>query len=481
MHIGRQEHVHALALTYIRCAIRRMLDHPALIQLERRLVDRFLVFGQEVQMLDAALVQGDRRPDVLVILAISRQQRLQRPVAHREAARERFLQEHIGRYRLDPRAGIAGDDGNGGRRCDRHLVGKPLHDAVIGGIRAGPALLGQQPRRSIGLGADLLEHPLVPNLGDHAFERHVLRLQEGMKAHHAQPYRALAHRGIFSLLHAFGRTVDEVLQHIVEEPHRVFHEERVVLPLHPGFQVQAAQAAHCGALLAILVHACRQRDFAAQIAGLHFQPGQLLVLRAGIIHVVGEDQVRLAGFHARGQDADPQRPRRNAAYDRVILRAAQRPGQILFHGAHEIIADQDAVMQVRCLAIRVAAGRPAQFHELFDFRVRHRQIHRRRAAPQRALADGQGQAVHHPDERNDAAGLAVHADFFADGAQIAPVAADAAAFAGQPHILVPKPHDAVQAVIGFVQKAADRQAARGAPIGEHRRRRHHPHAADIVI
>src|SRR3546814_12132280 len=69
---------------------------------------------------------------------------------------------------------------------------------------------------------------------------------------------------------------------------------------------------------------------------------------------------------------------------------------------------------------------------------------------------------------------AVVADPLADRAQVAPVAADAAAARGQPDVLVPQPDDAVQAVAGLVEEAGDRQAARGAAVGQPRRRRHEP-------
>src|SRR3546814_15876675 len=82
---------------------------------------------------------------------------------------------------------------------------------------------------------------------------------------------------------------------------------------------------------------------------------------------------------------------------------------------------------------------------------------------------------------DDAGGLAVVADPLADRAQVAPVAADAAAARGQPDVLVPQPDDAVQAVAGLVEEAGDRPAARGAAVGEHRRRRHEPRPRDVVV
>ena len=69
------------------------------------------------------------------------------------------------------------------------LLEKRSIDAVFRRVRAGAALLGEHPRRRVGLPADVLEHPPVPHLGDHALERHVLALQEGVEAHHAEPHR----------------------------------------------------------------------------------------------------------------------------------------------------------------------------------------------------------------------------------------------------------------------------------------------------
>ena len=84
------------------------------------------------------------------------------------------------------------------------------------------------------------------------------------------------------------------------------------------------------------------------------------------------------------------------------------------------------------------------------------------------------------DEGDDAAGLAgLH--FFADGADLAPIGADAAAIAGQGHILVPDAHDAVQRVRHVIQEAGNRQAALGAAIRQDRGRRHEPQAAHVIV
>ena len=138
-------------------------------------------------------------------------------------------------------------------------------------------------------------------------------------------------------------------------------------------------------------------------------------------------------------------------------------------------------MQVERLAIGIAAGGAADFDEFLDLRVPDGEIHRRRAAAQRALGDGEGEGVHDADEGDDAGGFAVLADFFADGAQIAPVGADAAALGGEPDILVPEADDAFEGIRRFVEEAGDRQAAIRAAVGEDGSGRHEPHFGDIVI
>src|SRR5690606_27013108 len=103
--------------------------------------------------------------------------------------------------------------------------------------------------------------------------------------------------------------------------------------------------------------------------------------------------------------------------------------------------------------------------KLLDLRVRNVEVTGRGSSPQRTLADRQRQRVHHPDEGDDAAGLAIEADGFADTAHRAPIGTDAAAAARQPDILVPCADDAVETVGDAVQVAADGKAAAGSAIG----------------
>src|SRR5690606_40221047 len=114
------------------------------------------------------------------------------------------------------------------------------------------------------------------------------------------------------------------------------------------------------------------------------------------------------------------------------------------------------------------ARRFADFEEFFDFRVVDVQVDSGRTATQRPLRNRQRQAVHHADEGDDARGLARALDLFADGADAAPIGADAAAVRGQGDVRVPDVLDAVQRVADGVEEAADRQAAVGAAVGQHR-------------
>src|SRR3546814_10649669 len=137
------------------------------------------------------------------------------------------------------------------------------------------------------------------------------------------------------------------------------------------------------------------------------------------------------------------------------------------------------MMQVQRLAIEVAR-RFANLQKLLDLRVGANEITGRRAATQRALADRQRKRIHHADERNDAAGLAIEANRLANAAHIAPIGADAASARGKPDILVPGVDDALQAIINAVQITGDRQAPAGAAVRENRRRGHEPEARDII-
>jgi hypothetical protein len=255
----------------------------------------------------------------------------------------------------------------------------------------------------------------------------------------------------------------------------------MLVPLEIGLEVQRGEAAYRRALLAEAVDAGGQRDLAAQVRGLDLQAGELLVLGQVLVHVVDEDDVGLAGLDARLQDADPQAAGRDLAQRRAVLGRGQRPLLVGLDRAHEGVGDEDAVVQVERLAVGVAAIGAPDLDELLDLGMADRDIDRRRAAAQRALRDRERERIHDADERHDARRLAVHADLLADRAEIAPVGADAAAARRQPDVLVPQPDDAFERIRGLVQEAGDWQSAAGPPIAQHRRGRHEPQIADVVV
>ncbi len=152
-----------------------------------------------------------------------------------------------------------------------------------------------------------------------------------------------------------------------------------------------------------------------------------------------------------------------------------------FHRAHECVGDQDAVVQVQRLAIRVAAGGATDFDEFLDLGVADGEVDGGGASAEGALGDREGQRIHDADEGDDAGGFADRADLLADGAEVAPVGADAAALGGQPDVLVPQADDAFQAVGGLVQEAGNRQAALGAAVRQDRRGGHEPQLRHVVV
>ena len=84
------------------------------------------------------------------------------------------------------------------------------------------------------------------------------------------------------------------------------------------------------------------------------------------------------------------------------------------------------MVEIERLAIEITRGF-ADFEEFLDFGVGDIEIDGGGTAAQRPLRNGEGEAVHDADERDDAAGLAIQADRFTDAADIAPIGADAAA------------------------------------------------------
>ena len=138
------------------------------------------------------------------------------------------------------------------------------------------------------------------------------------------------------------------------------------------------------------------------------------------------------------------------------------------------------MVQVQALAVEVARGL-ADFKEFFDLRMVHVEINSRRATTQRTLRDRQRQGIHHTNEGDDAAGVAIGPDLFTDGAHAAPIGADATAIRGQPNVFIPRLHDAIKAVVHRIQEARDGQATLCPAIGQNRGCGHEPQSGDIII
>ena len=326
----------------------------------------------------------------------------------------------------------------------------------------------------------MLEQAHVPRLGHGAFEGHALPLQEGVEAHQTQAHRTLALGRIDGGGHGGRGAADEVLQHIVQEPHQILDEAGLLAPLQEGLGVDRRQAADGGAVHAQVVAPGVQHDLGAQVRLFDLQAQVALVRRHLAVHRVREDQIGLAGLHADVEQLGPQRTGVDGLQNRAVLGRFQVEGSADLDRLHELVGDVDAVVQVQGLAVEVARGF-ADLQELLDLRVVDVEVHSGRTTAQRTLADRQRQRVHHADEGDDARGLARALHLFADGADAAPVGADAAAVGGQGHVLVPDVLDAIQAVAHRVQEAGDRQAAIRAAVRQDRGRRHEPQAAHIVI
>ena len=151
-----------------------------------------------------------------------------------------------------------------------------------------------------------------------------------------------------------------------------------------------------------------------------------MMLGHRLVHRVDEDDVRLAGRETGFDQFLEQRARVDLAALRTVARGPQGEFGAVADGLHELVGDQHSMVQIERLAVEVARGF-ADFEELLNFGMRDVEIASGGATAQRALADRQGQAVHHAHERDDAAGLAVQADRLADSAHAAPIGADAAA------------------------------------------------------
>ena len=141
--IPRQEDVDRLGLADVGCAVSGQLHHPALVEFEGGLVDVLLVLAQDIEVLDRTLVLEDGVPDRRDVLAAGLEQALEVGIADCEGTRQGLVRVDVGRDGLDARAGPAADDRDRCGRGNGQLVREALHDTALGGVRAGPALCGQ--------------------------------------------------------------------------------------------------------------------------------------------------------------------------------------------------------------------------------------------------------------------------------------------------------------------------------------------------
>ena len=202
--------------------------------------------------------------------------------------------------------------------------------------------------------------------------------------------------------------------------------------------------------------------------------------RHGVVHCVGEEEVWLARLDTQLEDFLPELACVHSLDDFAGLRREKLELAIVTDSFHEGVCDVQAVVQVERFTVEVT-GSLTDFEEFLDFRVVDVQIARRRTATQRALADCQCQGVHHADEWDNAGGLTVLTDFFADRTYAAPICADAAAIGCEPDILIPCLNNAIEGVIDSVQEAGDWQTAVRATVRKDWCRRHEPELRDIVI
>ena len=126
-----------------------------------------------------------------------------------------------------------------------------------------------------------------------------------MEAHHPETNRALARGRIFGLGHFIGRPVDKVLQNVIQKPHDVGNEARILAPGRKMLQIERRQAADRGPLVAQMIGARGQGNLGAQIRGFDRQAGQLLMLRQLAVYGIGKDKVGLAQLDPRGQQPNP--------------------------------------------------------------------------------------------------------------------------------------------------------------------------------
>ncbi len=271
-----------------------------------------------------------------------------------------------------------------GRR-DRHLAGETLHHAHVGGVGAGPALLGEHHRGLVDLGADVLEDLEVPALRHRPFERRCRAPggRSGSPSRRARP-NARASRctwrapsrpapGRYSRCSTLSRKrITSSMKSL-----SLFHSSHVSR-LRLERQQTAVRA------LPRWSRAGRQRDLGAEVRGRDLEAELAVMLGHRPVHLVDEDDVGLAGREPGLDQLLEERAGVDRAALRSVLGRAQDPFGAVAHRLHELVGDEHAVVEVQSLAVEVARGL-ADLEELLDLRVRDVEIAGGRAAAQRAL------------------------------------------------------------------------------------------------
>ena len=122
-----------------------------------------------------------------------------------------------------------------------------------------------------------------------------------------------------------------------------------------------------------MVDAGRQRDFRAQVRCRDLQAELDLVLRHRFVHSVDEDNVRLAGAQACFDDFLEEMTSIDLAALLIVLRRYEIEHAVVLDSLHEFVGQQNAVVEVQCTAIVVAAWF-TQLDEFDDFRVPYGQV-----------------------------------------------------------------------------------------------------------
>ena len=319
------------------------------------------------------------------------------------------------------------------------------------------------------------EHVAVRELGGGGLEGDAALLQIGVKAHGAEAHAALAHGGVARAADAVGRVLDEVLEHVVEELHRVVDELLVAAPLVVVLEVDGGEAADGRAVLR-----GRQENLGAEVGAVNGEP---LVLEPGgqrAVGRVGEDEIGLARVHAHLKEALPEVAGGDGRDDLARGRVTKIPGVVRIGVAHrgldllhEGVGDVDAVVQIEGLEVLVARGL-AHLDERNDVRMVDREEGGVGAAAGRTLTVGEAGGVVDLEVRHHAHGLLV-------GRADADVDAHAAAEHGEAVDLGERLDEAFGAVVHVGEIARDGKPAARAAEGENGRRKGKPVAACVFV